>query len=83
LTSATYDPSTNTVTLATRSKLPTQPLQLSINAAAVVDAQGQPLDGNHDGQPGGNFQATFGKAGLKLASLPASVAARPGPARLR
>jgi len=77
ITSATYNAATNTVTLTTRSKLPNQPLQLAINSAAVVDAQGQPIDGNHDGQPGGNFQATFTKAGLKLASVSAASALRP------
>ena len=36
---------------------PPQPLQ--INAAGLFDALGRPLDGNHDGQPGGNIIATL------------------------
>ena len=71
----------NTVTLTIKGKLPTQPLQLSISAGAVVDANGQLIDGNDDGQPGGNFQATFGKAGLKLASVSAAGVVRPISAR--
>ena len=74
LTSAVYDAVTNSVTLTIKAKLPTQPLQLSLNASAVVDSHGQPIDGNRDGQPGGNFQATFAKAGLNLASASASSA---------
>jgi uncharacterized repeat protein (TIGR01451 family) len=71
LTTATYDLAMHTVTLTIKGKLPTQPLQLSISGGSVVDANGQSIDGNHDGQPGGNFQATFTKAGVKLASASA------------
>ena len=53
--------SAHTVTLTTKGTVPNQPLQLTINAALVLDAQGQQLDGNRDGQPGGNFVATLGK----------------------
>jgi hypothetical protein len=51
----TYDVSAHAVTLTPRSKLPTRALQLSINAALVLDPQGRPIDGNRDGQPGGTF----------------------------
>jgi hypothetical protein len=55
LASITYDPSAHTVTLTPRGQLPNQPLQLSINAALVLDSHGRPIDGTYDGQPGGTF----------------------------
>jgi hypothetical protein len=60
IASATYNPATYTVTLTPRGKLPNQALQLAINTALVRDPQGQPIDGNLDGQPGGNFVANVG-----------------------
>jgi hypothetical protein len=68
LTSATYSALTDTVTLAFKGKLPNQPLQLSINTSAVLDASGQPIAGN-SGQSGGKFQTTFGKKGITLATV--------------
>ena len=65
LTSATYSAATDTVTLAIKGKLPNQPLALSVNTSAVLDAAGQPIAGT-SGQPGSSFQATFGKKGLTL-----------------
>ena len=59
LISATYDPSGYTVTLTPRSKVATSPLQLTIIAVQTLDAEGRPIDGDHDGQPGGNFQTTL------------------------
>jgi uncharacterized repeat protein (TIGR01451 family) len=59
LTAAMYDPTAHTVTLVPRGKIAKAKLQLTITAAGVLDAQGRPLDGNRDGQPGGDFQATF------------------------
>jgi hypothetical protein len=53
----TYDASAHAITLTPRGKLPTQALQLSIDAALVLDPQGRPIDGNRDGQPGGTFVA--------------------------
>jgi uncharacterized repeat protein (TIGR01451 family) len=76
LISAVYNAATNTVTLALKGKLPNQPLELSINTSAVLDASGQPIAGS-SGQSGGTFQATFGKKGIKLASITASRPAGP------
>jgi hypothetical protein len=59
LAAITYDASAHAVTLTPRGKLPTQALQLSIDAALVFDSQGRPIDGNRDGQPGGTFVATL------------------------
>jgi hypothetical protein len=39
---------------------------LTISAAGTLDAQGKPIDGDRDGQSGGDFQATFGGAGVHL-----------------
>jgi hypothetical protein len=72
LTSATYSAATDTVTLAIKGKRPNQPLQLSINTSAVLDASGQPIAGS-SGQSGGPFQATFGKKGINLTSVSAKA----------
>ena len=69
LASATYDPATHTVKLLPRGKVSNQKLQLSITAAGTLDAQHRPIDGNRDGQPGGDFRAIFGTGGVRLASV--------------
>jgi hypothetical protein len=69
LVSAAYDPAAHTVTLTPRGTVPKQTLQLSITASSLLDASEQPIDGNRDGQPGGGFAATFGNAGIRLASV--------------
>ena len=59
---------TNTVTLVPLKKLVlSSPLQLVINASLLTDARGRPLDGNDDGQAGGNFLATLSKSGVSVA----------------
>jgi hypothetical protein len=57
LASASYDPSARTVTLTPRGTVAGRGVQLSITAAQVLDTQGRPIDGNGDGQPGGDFVA--------------------------
>jgi hypothetical protein len=59
IASATYDPLAHTMTLTPRGKIPNQTLQLSISAAPILDSLGRPIDGNRDGQPGGDFKAQF------------------------
>jgi hypothetical protein len=75
VTAAVYDPAQRTVTLTPRGKFAKQTLQLTIAAAGTLDAQSRPIDGDRDGKPGGDFQATFGKAGIRLsrAAGPASI----------
>ena len=52
MTSAVYDPGSDTVTLTPKGgKVPSGPLELEINAAQIVDALGRPVSGNN----GGNF----------------------------
>jgi hypothetical protein len=40
--------------------------RLQITAADITDTLGRALDGNDDGQPGGNYVATFGKSGAAV-----------------
>lgn len=49
LRSAVYDPGLNTVTLAPLAAIPKGTLQLTINASQILDAQGQPVEGNSEG----------------------------------
>jgi hypothetical protein len=64
LTSASYNPATNSVSLMLRGKLPKSAMQLTIQAADLLDAEGRQLNGNDDGQPGGNFAATLNSQGV-------------------
>ena len=67
LSQATYNPANNTVRLVTRSALALNPpLRLTINAAGLLDSLGRALDGNHDGQPGGNCVVTLSKSGATI-----------------
>ena len=68
IASVKYDPLAHTMTLTPRGTVPNQTLQLGISAALTLDAQGRPIDGNRDSQPGGDFKARFGKGGASLAS---------------
>jgi hypothetical protein len=74
LASATYDPASTRVTLTPRGKVPRQALRLSITGSGVLDAQGRPVDGNGDGQPGGDFTATVGRGNLGPALVRAASA---------
>jgi hypothetical protein len=60
LSEAIYDPSAHTISLVPKGKLNmAQPEQLKITASLLTDSLGRPIDGNHDGQPGGDFVATL------------------------
>ena len=70
LASVSYNSSTDTVTLLARSKLNlAQPEELRITASQLPDVYGRPLDGNDDGQPGGDFVALLTKSGVKIESF--------------
>jgi hypothetical protein len=69
--SATYNPTTNTVTLTPRGTIPNQEMELTINGSVLLDAHGQDLDGNFDGQPGGNYTSLLNSKGLISTGLPA------------
>jgi hypothetical protein len=61
LAAAVYDPGVHSVILTPRGKFPNQALQLSIDAALVLDSQGRPIDAYSVGQPGGTYVATVKK----------------------
>ncbi len=45
------------------------PQGLQLRQVVLTDAYGRPLDGNYDGQPGGNFVATFQNRGITFAQV--------------
>ena len=51
--------------------------RLQITAAGLTDALGRALDGNDDGQPGSDFVATFGRAGLRISGVASARLERP------
>ncbi len=69
LASASYNATTFTVTLTTRKPLVSSPpIQLTVKADSLLDALGEPLDGNDSGQPGANFVAILNKSGSRVTS---------------
>ena len=61
-----------------RSQISRRPIDSRSIAADLTDAQGRALDGNDDGQPGGNYVAIVTKNGVTPAAVaaPAIVMAR-------
>jgi hypothetical protein len=78
IASASYDPAAHTVTLTPRGKVPSQAVQLTITAAALLDAHSQPIDGNRDGRPGGDYTATGARGGISLAGTRAEASGLSG-----
>ena len=67
---ALYNGAQDTITLFPSRPLSLNPpLQLRIVATELPDALGRPLDGNHDGQPGGDFLATLTNRGISIAQF--------------
>jgi hypothetical protein len=65
LVSAVYDPAMETVRLTPRGTVPKRRLQLTINAAGTLDAEGRPIVGNQ----GVNVVVTIGnRGGVSLSS---------------
>jgi hypothetical protein len=59
------------VTLTPRGTLTaSKPQELIVNAALVTDTLNRPIDGNDDGQPGGDYIATVGGARVTAGGLP-------------
>jgi hypothetical protein len=72
LAQALYNSATHTVSLVLKQKVTLkQPLQLRIIASGLLDIFGRQLDGNHDGQPGGDFLATMSKSGVSIKAVSA------------
>ena len=62
LTTVLYNPTTDTVELFPKGKLNLAVVErLRVTAFLIADSSGLALDGNYDGQPGGDFVATFRK----------------------
>jgi hypothetical protein len=74
LKSAVYDPAQDAVTLTIKGTIPDQKVQLTITAGDFLDSNGHPIDGNNDGQSGGNLVASFGKRGTTVSTPSASSA---------
>ncbi len=69
--SAVYSASNNSVTLTPRGKLTaTKPEELIVNGALISDALGREIDGNDDGQPGGDYIATVSGTRVTPGGLP-------------
>jgi len=69
--SAVYSASNNSVALTPRGKLAaTKPEELIVNGALISDALGRAIDGNDDGQPGGNYIATVSGTRVTPGGLP-------------
>ena len=73
LKSATYTDLIHSVTLIPKKPFAfTKPVQLLIDGLApsgLVDSIGRLIDGNHDGQPGGNAIAILSRGGVKLSAV--------------
>ena len=82
LKSATYTNSTHSVTLIPKKPFAlTKPVQLLIDGlppSGLEDSIGRLIDGNHDGQPGGNAIAILSRGRVKLSAVEqASATAAP------
>ena len=79
LKSAMYTDSTHSVTLIPKKPFAlTKPVQLLIDglpSSGLVDSIGRLIDGNHDGQPGGNAIAILSRGGVKLSAVEQARAA--------
>ena len=71
LASADFTASNNQVTLTPRGTLKlTKAEELIVDAALVTDTLGREIDGNDDGQPGGDFIATISGSRVTVGGLP-------------
>jgi hypothetical protein len=69
--SAVYNASNNSVTLTPRGKLTaSKPEELIVNGALLTDTLGREIDGNGDGQAGGNYIATINGSRVTAGGLP-------------
>ncbi len=69
--SAVYTRSNNQVTLTPRATLnPTKPEELIVNGTLLIDTLGRKIDGNNDGQPGGDCIETINGSRVTTGGLP-------------
>src|SRR5262249_10361468 len=73
LKSALYSAGNNTVTLTLKKPFkPSKPVQFQVNGLApsgLDDGLGRLIDGNHDGQPGGNAIAVLGRDRVTISAV--------------
>jgi hypothetical protein len=73
LKSAAYSAASDTVTLTLKKPLKlSKPVQLQVNGlspSGLQDSLGRLIDGNHDGQPGGNAVAVLGRGGATISAV--------------
>ncbi len=76
LGSAAYNATTHTVTLIPKQAFSKNQLQqLRVKSAFLTDAFGRPIDGNHDGQPGGDYVANLSKGKVTPLAVSGTTAA--------
>ena len=79
LRSAVYNGAKDTVTLTVKKPFALKkPVQLLVDGVAPLglqDNDGRFIDGNHDGQPGGNAVALLNRSGATISALAAKTAA--------
>jgi hypothetical protein len=69
--SAVYNASNNSVTLTPRGKLTaSKPEELIVNGSLLTDMVGRDIDGNDDGQPGGDYVAMISGSRVTTGGLP-------------
>jgi plastocyanin len=77
LKSAVYDAALDQVVLTPKKPFAlSKPVQLRVNGqspSGLQDTAGRLIDGNHDGQPGGNAVAIFSRKGVTLSAIPVSM----------
>ena len=72
LSSAQYNAAARTVTLIPKSSLnKTQLMEIVLSGGQLTDTLGREIDGNHDGQPGGNSTATIKGKTVSIATAKA------------
>jgi RHS repeat-associated protein len=69
--SASYMASNSSVTLLPRGKLTaSKPEELIVNGSLLIDTSGREIDGNDDGQPGGDYIATISGKRVTAGGIP-------------
>ena len=69
--SAIYNPSNNSVTLTPRGKLTaSKPEELIVNGSLITDTLGREIDGDDDGQAGGDYIVTISGSRVTAGGLP-------------
>jgi hypothetical protein len=73
LKSTAYSAASDTVTLTLKKPFKlTKPVQLQVSdlsPSGLQDSLGRLIDGNHDGQPGGNAVAVLGRGGATISAV--------------